>query len=119
MTTLMVGIQNSLLVLESTNGYKIHECLKETNPQKIAIDPRNPDRAYCATFGDGLWKTDDGGQTWNNTGKDLIPSPYVMSVSVSPLDRGNSFHQVFVGTEPSAFYISNDEGNFGPDWNKL
>ena len=63
MTTLMVGMQDSLLVLESTNGYKIHECLKGTNPQKIAFDPRHPDRAYCATFGNGLWKTDDGGQT--------------------------------------------------------
>ena len=87
MTSVMVGMQDSLLVLESTNkGNKIHECLKGTNPQKIAFDPRNPDRAYCATFGDGLWKTDDGGQTWNNIGKDIISSPYVMSVSVSPLD---------------------------------
>jgi photosystem II stability/assembly factor-like uncharacterized protein len=116
MTTLMVGMQNSLLVLESTSGYKIHECLKGTNPQKIAFDPRNPDRAYCATFGDGLWKTDDGGQTWNSTGKDVISSPYVMSVSVCPLDHGNNFNKVYVGTEPSALYISNDGGN---SWEKM
>jgi photosystem II stability/assembly factor-like uncharacterized protein len=113
----MVGMQDSLLVLESTNnGYKIHECLKGTNPQKIAFDPRNPDRAYCATFGDGLWKTDDGGQTWNNIGKEIISSTYIMSVSVSPLDHRNSFHEVFVGTEPSAVYISNDGGN---SWEKM
>jgi hypothetical protein len=74
MTSLMVGMQDSLLVLESTNGYKIHECLKGTNPQKIAFDPRNPDRAYCATFGDDLWKTENGGQTWNNIGKEIISS---------------------------------------------
>jgi photosystem II stability/assembly factor-like uncharacterized protein len=116
MTTLMVGMQDSLLVLESTSGYKIHECLKGTNPQKIAFDPRNPDRAYCATFGDGLWKTDDGGQTWNSTGKDVISSPYVMSVSVCPLDHGNNFNKVYVGTEPSALYISNDGGN---SWEKM
>ena len=67
MTTLMVGMQDSLLVLESTNnGYKVDECLKGTSPQKIAFDPGNPDHAYCATFGDGLWKTGDGGQTWKN-----------------------------------------------------
>ncbi|MFZ0697235.1 MAG: hypothetical protein WAM88_08875 [Nitrososphaeraceae archaeon] len=71
----MVGIQNSILVLGSSNGFKIHESLKGTSPQKIAIDSRNPDRAYCATFGDGLWKTDDGGQTWNNIGKEVISSP--------------------------------------------
>jgi hypothetical protein len=112
----MVGMQDSLLVLESTNGYKIYECLKGTNPQKISFDPRSPDRAYCATFGDGLWKTDDGGQTWNNIGKEIISSTYIMSVSVSPLDHRNSFHQVFVGTEPSAVYISNDGGN---SWEKM
>ena len=60
MTTVMVGNQNSVLVLESSNGYKIHESLKGTQPQRIAFDPRNSDRAYCGTFGDGLWKTDDG-----------------------------------------------------------
>jgi photosystem II stability/assembly factor-like uncharacterized protein len=117
MTTLMVGMQDSLVALESTNnGNKIHECLKGTNPQKIAFDPRDPDCVYCATFGDGLLKTDDGGQTWNNIGKEIISSPYIMSVSVSPLYHGNSFHQIFVGTEPSAVYISNDGGN---SWEKM
>jgi photosystem II stability/assembly factor-like uncharacterized protein len=118
MTTLMVGMQDSLLVLDSTNnGYMVHECLKGTSPQKIAFDPGNPDHAYCATFGDGLWKTGDGGQTWNNIGKEIISSSYIMSVSVSPLDHRNSFfHQVFVGTEPSAVYISNDGGN---SWEKM
>jgi photosystem II stability/assembly factor-like uncharacterized protein len=118
MTTLMVGMQDSLLVLDSTNnGYKVHECLKGTSPQKIAFDPGNPDHAYCATFGDGLWKTGDGGQNWNNIGKGIISSPYITSVSVSPLDHGNSFfHQVFVGTKPGTVYISNDGGN---SWQKM
>lgn len=59
----MLGIQNSILVLESSNGFKIHESLKGTNTQSIAFDSLNPDRAYCGTFGNGLWKTEDGGQT--------------------------------------------------------
>ena len=103
----MVGNQNSVLVLESSNGYKIHESLKGTQPQRIAFDPRNSDRAYCGTFGDGLWKTDDGGQTWNIIGKEIISSPHVMSVAVSHLAYGNKFNKVYAGTEPSALYISN------------
>ena len=108
MTTIMVGMQDSLLILESSNRHRIHERLKGTNPQSIVFDSRNPNSAYCGTFGDGLWKTNDGGQTWNSIGKDVITSPYVMSVSVSPLDCRNKFNKVYVGTEPSAFYFSND-----------
>src|ERR687895_1522203 len=104
MTTIMVGIQNSILVLDSSNGYKVHETLKGTDPQSVAFDPLNPDHAYCGTFGNGLWKTDDGGQTWSNIGKDVISSPYVMSVAVSSLNSGNKVNKVYAGTEPSALY---------------
>ena len=116
MTTLMIGMQDSLLVLQSSNEYKIHECLKGTDPQIIAFDPQNPSRAYCGTLGDGLWKTDDNGQTWNRIGKDVITSPYVTSVSVSLLARENKFNKVYVGTEPSALYISNDGGE---SWERM
>ena len=114
--TLMIGMQNSLLVLESLNNYKIHECLKGTDPQIIEFDPKSPSRAYCGTFGDGLWKTDDSGQTWNKIGKDSISSQNVTSVSASPLSRGKGFSRVYVGTEPSALYRSDDGGK---SWEKM
>ncbi len=116
MTTIMIGMQNSVLVINSSNGYGTQECLKKTNPQSIAFDPLNSGRAYCATFGNGLWKTDDDGLTWSNIGKDVISSPYVMSVAVTPLSSGNKFHKVYAGTEPSALYISNDGGD---SWERM
>jgi photosystem II stability/assembly factor-like uncharacterized protein len=112
----MVGIQNSILVLHSSNGFKIHESLKGTDPQSIAFDPRNSDRAYCGTFGEGLWKTYDGGQTWDNVGKDDISSPYVMSVAVSSLNNENRINRVYAGTEPSALHVSDDGGD---SWEKM
>jgi photosystem II stability/assembly factor-like uncharacterized protein len=112
MTIIMVGMQNSLLVLESSNsGWNSRESLKGTNPQSIAFDPLNSGRAYCATFGNGLWRTDDNGLTWSNIGKGVISSPYIMSVAVSPLNSGNKFNKVYAGTEPSALYTSNDGGD--------
>jgi hypothetical protein len=55
MTKLIAGMQNSILVLESSkNGWKTQERLKGCEPQSIEIDPRNPERAYCGTFNDGL-----------------------------------------------------------------
>ena len=53
----------------------------------------------------------DNGLTWSNIGKDVISSPYVMSVAVSPLNSGNTFNKVYAGTEPSALYTSNDGGD--------
>lgn len=102
-------MQNSLLVLDSSkDGWKIREHLKGYHPQTVAFDPQNSNRAYCGTFGSGLWKTDDGGQTWNADGMNISDSQ-VMSISVSTLERGSKgFNKIFVGTEPSALYFSND-----------
>lgn len=111
MTTIMVGMQSSVLVVNSSNGCETRESLRETRPQSISFDSLNPGRAYCATFGNGLWKTDDYGQNWSNIGKDTISSPYVTSVAVSPLHGKDVFNKVYVGTEPSALYSSNDGGN--------
>jgi photosystem II stability/assembly factor-like uncharacterized protein len=116
MTIIMLAMQNSVLVINSSNGYETQESLKETNPQGIVFDPLNSGRAYCATFGNGLWKTDDDGLTWSNIGNDVISSPYVMSVAVSPMSRGNKFNKVFAGTEPSALYVSNDGGD---SWERM
>jgi photosystem II stability/assembly factor-like uncharacterized protein len=113
----MIGMEDLVLILESTSkGWKDHESLKGTNPQTVAFDPLNRDRAYCGTFGNGLWKTDDGGQTWSNIGKDVITSPNIMSVAVSPLNSGNKFNKVYAGTDPTALYISNDGGRSGKKW---
>jgi len=119
MTTVIAGMQDSLLILESSKDrWKTHECLKGTHPQSISFDPRNLNRAYCGTLGNGLWKSDDRGQTWDNIGKvSSISSPDVMSVSVSPLEQGKDrFNKIYVGTEPSALYTSNDGGE---SWEKM
>jgi photosystem II stability/assembly factor-like uncharacterized protein len=88
-------MQDSLLLLESSKtGWNTHESLKGTHPQSVTFDPRNPNRTYCGTFGDGLWKSDDGGQTWDRIAKEAISSNDVTSVSVSRIEQGN---RVYVG----------------------
>ncbi|HYY40926.1 MAG TPA: hypothetical protein VE692_06720, partial [Nitrososphaera sp.] len=134
-TILMIAMQDSVLTFESSkSGWKkkTYESLKGTHPQCIAFDPSNTNRIYCGTFGNGLWKTDDGGQTWDSiVGKDsrsssgssnsggIIPGNNVMSVSVSHRERGrikNRFNTVYVGTEPTALYRSDDGGE---SWQRM
>ena len=105
-TKIFVAMQDSFLILESSEAnWKTHESLKGTHPQCITFDPSKPNRAYCGTFGNGLWKTDNGGETWDNIGMEAISSKDVMSVSVSHLERGsNGFNTVYAGIEPTAFY---------------
>ena len=118
MTTIMAGLQDSLLVARSSKaGWKVHESLRGTHPESIAFDPINPGIAYCGTFGKGIWKTADAGQNWNKIGNGFISSPNVSSVSVSPLDRGTEgFNVVYAGTEPSKLYRSNDGGH---SWERM
>jgi photosystem II stability/assembly factor-like uncharacterized protein len=117
MTILIAGMQNSLLLLESSKtGWKTHEYLKGTHPQSITFNPRNPDRVYCGTFGDGLWKSDDGGQTWERIAKDAISSNDVTSISASRIEQES---RVYAGTEPTAFYRSDDGGEAWERMNTL
>jgi hypothetical protein len=122
-TKLLIAMQDSVLILESPKtNWKIHECLKGTHPQCISFDPSKPNRAYCGTFGYGLWKTDDYGETWDNIGIDSISSKDVTSVSVSHHNRerennnNGRFNTVYVGTEPAAFFRSD---NRAESWEKM
>jgi hypothetical protein len=112
MTTILAAMQESLLLIESSkSGWKTYEPLKGIHPQCISFDHMNTNCAYCGTFGDGLWKTDDRGHSWKRIGEHNISSANVTSVSVSRLET-----IMFAGTEPSAIYKSIDRGE---SWEKI
>jgi hypothetical protein len=116
-TTIFAGMQDSILVLKSSKvGWNVRESLVGTHPQSITFDRVNPNRAYCGTFGGGLWKTDDGGQNWYEIGKASLSTSNVTSVSVSPLERGyNGFNVIYVGTEPSESIDPMTEASLGKE----
>jgi len=49
----------------------------------LAIDPQNPNMLYLATWGAGIFKSTDGGQSWlaSNTG---LPTPYLRTLAIDP-----------------------------------
>lgn len=42
----------------------------------FAIDPRNTDVVYAAASIGGLWKTEDGGQSWRSLSEQNVPLDY-------------------------------------------
>ncbi len=69
----------------------------------VAVDPADPDTVYVGTSEEGLFKSRDGGQSWERlTG---VPHARITAIAVSPADGA-----VYAGTEPSSLFVSRDGG---------
>ncbi|MCX7907090.1 MAG: glycosyl hydrolase [Bacteroidetes bacterium] len=94
----------------------------------IAIDPRNPDLIYVGTgegnprnsvsFGNGVYKSTDGGKTWQHLGLGNVR--HITRVLVHPQNPD----VVYVGALGSAFGPTEDRGVFmttdgGKTWQKV
>jgi photosystem II stability/assembly factor-like uncharacterized protein len=75
----------------------------------VALDPKDPDTIYAGTSDEGIFKSKDGGETWEKLSG--IEHPRVTAVAVSPTDGA-----VYAGTEPSALFVSRDGGG---SWREL
>ncbi len=69
----------------------------------IVYDPSNPHQVYSGSFGSGVFKSTDGGMTWNSTNAGLT-NLYVYSLAIDPtnpliLYAGTYHDQVFKSTD--------------------
>lgn len=111
MKMFFLGMENKLLIVKETARCdEITSHLKGTHPSRLAFDPQNEKRVYCSTNGDGLFKSEDGGESWKQIGKEDILSSKVTAVAVD----ANSV--VYAGTEPSHLYYSENKGD---TWKEL
>ncbi|MBK6766067.1 MAG: PKD domain-containing protein [bacterium] len=88
----------------------------------LAIDPSNPNTVYCGTgeansandsyFGSGIYKSTNGGSTWNNIG--LVNSRFIARIVVHPEDPTNiwvaSMGELFTSGGERGVYLSEDGG---------
>lgn len=110
MPTMYASMGNAFAVLtHRPNGWQVNLQLQGTHTQCVAADPLRPEVVYCGTFGQGLWKSADGGKLFRPVGSG-IASAEVMAVAVSPLERVNGNGVVWAGTEPSRLFRSEDGG---------
>ncbi|HZD42667.1 MAG TPA: hypothetical protein VE134_01280, partial [Methanomicrobiales archaeon] len=105
------ALAGQLLVLTHKSGeWTLESHLTEHRPMCVTVDPTTSRDAYCGTYDSGLWRSTDGGKSWNRVGGSELPNR-VMSVMVDSRRSENGQHPVWIGTEPSAVFQSNDGGD--------
>jgi photosystem II stability/assembly factor-like uncharacterized protein len=92
--------------------------LEGSGAQCVAADPENPDRVFAGTFDHGVYRSMDGGETWESL-KDGIPHTRIPSLAISPSHTENGMLVVYAGTEPSNLYRSEDNGETWTGFPKL
>ncbi len=108
---LVIATEPALLIARPSSKWLVEEHLQDKSPECVAVDPDRPARLYCGTWGNGLWRSDDTGRTWDPVGPGISHAE-ITAVAVSPAERG----VVYAGTEPSAVFRSD---NGGETWSEL
>jgi photosystem II stability/assembly factor-like uncharacterized protein len=88
--------------------WEVTPALEGSGAQCLALDPHHPGTAYVGCRGGGLWRSTDGGVTFEDS---RLPDADVFSVAVSQADGA-----VYAGCEPSKLYVSRDGGD---SWREL
>ncbi|WP_101295389.1 WD40/YVTN/BNR-like repeat-containing protein [Halegenticoccus soli] len=109
MPTVYAALDDALLVVRGDPGDRTADrTLDDHDLDCLAVAPgagENGDRVFCGTFDAGLWRSEDGADSWERVGEGTVGNK-VMSVAVNPDDPD----EVWAGTEPSAVYRSTDGG---------
>jgi len=105
MPTLYAAFRDRLLVVTGTpEDRQIRTCLPDRDLECVAASPERPDRVLVGTFDAGLYRSTDGGGTFERTGDWMADS--VTALATSPHDPD----VWWAGTEPSRVYRSTDGG---------
>jgi photosystem II stability/assembly factor-like uncharacterized protein len=106
MNRLYTAADRSVAVVE--NG-TVELTLEEHGAQCLAVNSKDPDIVYVGTSDNGLFKSSDGGGSWERLSG--VVHPRITSVAVSPIDGA-----LYAGTEPSSLFVSRDGGE---SWREL
>jgi photosystem II stability/assembly factor-like uncharacterized protein len=108
---LFAATGNAVARLDTEDGqqFATSVMLEDSGVQCVAVDPHDPQRVFVGTFDRGVFRTLDGGLTWEAAGEG-IPHQRVLSIAISPSDTEHGRSVVYAGTEPSNLYRSDDDG---------
>ena len=98
MTRLYAVSANAVAIVE--NGRR-RTTFEDRGARCVAISQEDPDTVYVGTSDEGLFKSPDGGESWERLSG--IAHSRITAVAISPVDEA-----VYAGTEPSSLFVSQD-----------
>lgn len=110
MTSFFMGMRDQLLVVrKDEEGYNFSTPLKGIKPNQLAVHPENANKLYLAAD-EGLWSSDDNGEAWAKNDFTFDDAARITAVAIHPKRETNGHATIYVGTEPSRLYYSEDNG---------
>lgn len=85
------------------DAWQVELTARDSGISCLARDPRDPELLIGGARGGGVWRSDDGAESWERLD---FPQPDVFSVAVSGADGA-----VYAGCEPSMLFVSRDRGD--------
>ena len=101
---ILVATDREVLVIDVERGTSALARGIDDRPTCLAADVLVRGRAWCGTHRGGVFRSDDGGRTWQPIG---LAGRLIMAVAASSAKRD----VVWAGTEPSEVWRSGDAGN--------
>jgi photosystem II stability/assembly factor-like uncharacterized protein len=101
---MLVATDREVLVIDAERGTSAPALGIGDRPTCMAADELVPRRAWCGTQRGGVFRSDDGGRSWQRVG---LADRLIMAIAASPARRD----EVWAGTEPSEVWHSGDAGN--------
>ncbi|MDX1415771.1 MAG: caspase family protein, partial [Candidatus Promineifilaceae bacterium] len=80
-TNLAIATPGALLIARPGTAWLVEQHLEGKHVESIAVDPNDPTRLYVGTREEGLWRSIDGGRSWEPTGAG-IPYTDITAVAV-------------------------------------
>lgn len=99
----LVATDREVLVIDAERGSSTPARGISDRPACLAVDAFVQERAWCGTHRDGVFRSDDGGRSWQSVG---LAGRLIMAIAASPVERD----VVWAGTEPSEVWRSADAG---------
>jgi photosystem II stability/assembly factor-like uncharacterized protein len=90
-------------------GGRADVALEDRGARCLAVGPDDPGVVYVGTDDEGIYRSGDGGRSWDRLSG--IGQRRITAITVSPADG-----PVYAGTEPSSLFVSRDGGT---SWREL